>query len=56
VATGISSDTHFQVLSGLEEGDEIVIGSYRAVSRDLQDGDRVERNNRGGFASQEPQG
>ncbi len=51
VETGISSDTHFEIVSGLDEGDEIVIGSYQAVSRDLQDGDKVERNNRREFAS-----
>jgi len=43
VVTGISSDTHFQIVSGLEPGDEIVIGSYKAVSKDLKDGDIVER-------------
>ena len=32
---GISSETHYEVLSGLEEGDEIVTGSYRAISKDL---------------------
>ncbi len=43
VQTGISSDTHFQILSGLEPGDEIVVGSYKAVSKDLKDGDTVVR-------------
>jgi len=43
VVTGISSDTHFQIVSGLEPGDEIVVGSYKAVSKDLKDGDLVER-------------
>ncbi|MCF7804732.1 MAG: efflux RND transporter periplasmic adaptor subunit [Candidatus Marinimicrobia bacterium] len=48
VKTGISSDTHFEILSGLETGEEIVVGSYRAVSRDLQDGTMVERSGSGG--------
>jgi len=43
VETGISSDTHFEVVSGLEEGEEIVVGSFKAVSKDLRDGDVVER-------------
>jgi HlyD family secretion protein len=32
---GISSETHYEVISGLEEGEEIVVGSYRAISKDL---------------------
>ncbi|MAE69585.1 MAG: hypothetical protein CME06_03845 [Gemmatimonadetes bacterium] len=41
VTTGISGDTHLEVLSGLEEGDEVITGPYRALSRDLADADRV---------------
>ncbi|MFQ6604467.1 MAG: efflux RND transporter periplasmic adaptor subunit [Fidelibacterota bacterium] len=36
VKIGISSETHYEVLSGLREGDEIITGGYRAISRDLQ--------------------
>jgi HlyD family secretion protein len=35
VKIGISSDTHYEILTGLEEDEEIVIGNYRAVSRNL---------------------
>jgi len=35
LSVGISSETHYEVLSGLEEGDEIITGSYRAISKDL---------------------
>jgi len=38
VKTGIQSDTHIAILEGLEEGEEVVTGSYRAISRDLQHG------------------
>jgi HlyD family secretion protein len=48
VRTGISSDTHFEIVSGLSGGEEIVVGSYQAVSRDLKDGMLVERSNGGG--------
>jgi HlyD family secretion protein len=41
VKVGISSDTHYEVLSGLEEGEEIVVGSYKAISKDLSHNDRV---------------
>ena len=36
VKVGISSDTHYELLSGLVEGEEIVIGSYKAISKDLR--------------------
>lgn len=32
---GISSNTHYEVLDGLNDDEEIVIGSYRAISKDL---------------------
>lgn len=53
VETGISDNTHIQILSGVENGDEIVIGSYRVLSKELTDGDPVRVNNNafGGFAS-----
>ena len=38
VKTGIQSDERIEILEGLEEGDEIVTGSYRAISKDLQNG------------------
>lgn len=45
VETGISDNTHIQILSGVEANDEVVIGSYRTLSRDLEDGDKVKVNN-----------
>ncbi|HER42836.1 MAG TPA: efflux RND transporter periplasmic adaptor subunit, partial [Candidatus Eisenbacteria bacterium] len=36
VETGIQSDTHIEILSGIAEGDEIVTGSYRAISQTLR--------------------
>jgi HlyD family secretion protein len=41
VRTGIQSETHIEIVEGLEEGEEIVVGSYRAISRDLRDGSSV---------------
>jgi len=46
VETGISDNTHIQVLSGLSAGEEIVIGSYRTLSNSLKDGDKVTVNNK----------
>ncbi|MGH7572266.1 MAG: efflux RND transporter periplasmic adaptor subunit [Gemmatimonadota bacterium] len=41
VHIGITGERHFEVRSGLEEGDQVVSGSYQAL-RDLADGDTVE--------------
>jgi len=46
VKIGISSDTHYEILSGLEAGEEIVVGNYQAVSKDLQDGRLITRKER----------
>ena len=45
VKTGIQSDELIEILEGLEEGDEVVTGSYRAISKDLENGAEVEINN-----------
>ena len=38
VQTGIQSDELIEILGGLKEGDEVVTGSYRAISKDLENG------------------
>lgn len=48
VETGISDDTNIEIKSGLEEGMQVVSGSYRAISKTLKDGSLVKiskRNN-----------
>ncbi|MEM0939043.1 MAG: efflux RND transporter periplasmic adaptor subunit [Bacteroidota bacterium] len=42
VTTGISDFEQIEILTGLEEGTEIVSGPFLAVSKRLEDGDRVE--------------
>jgi len=41
VETGIVGDRDYEVISGLEEGEEIVTGGFVAISRDLYDGAKV---------------
>jgi len=41
VETGISDNTHIQILSGIREGDEIITGNYRILSRELEKGDKI---------------
>jgi HlyD family secretion protein len=45
VKTGIQSDEFIEILDGLKEGDEVITGSYRAISKDLQNGAVVTVNN-----------
>lgn len=41
VTTGIQDDKYIVVTEGLEHGQEIITGPYRAVSKQLKDGDEV---------------
>ncbi|MEN9838923.1 MAG: hypothetical protein RL177_402 [Bacteroidota bacterium] len=41
VETGINDDRFIQILRGIDVGTEIVTGSYRVLSRDLKDKDKV---------------
>ncbi|WP_234572103.1 efflux RND transporter periplasmic adaptor subunit [Rhodohalobacter sp. 614A] len=45
VETGISDNTFMQIMSGLDAGQEVVTGSYRVLSRELQDGDKITVSN-----------
>jgi HlyD family secretion protein len=38
VETGIQSDELIEVVKGLKEGEQVVTGSYRAISKDLENG------------------
>jgi HlyD family secretion protein len=42
-----------EIVEGLQEGDKIVEGPYRTLSKDLKEGDRVEEmkaKGKGGFS------
>jgi HlyD family secretion protein len=41
VTTGISDDTYMEIKSGIQAGDEVISGSYSAISRKLKDGAKV---------------
>ncbi|QHL86391.1 HlyD family efflux transporter periplasmic adaptor subunit [Nibribacter ruber] len=41
VTTGISDFDNIQILSGLQKGQEVVSGPFRAVSKQLKNGDKV---------------
>lgn len=41
VTTGIADDANIEIKSGIKPGDEVISGSYSAISRKLKDGARV---------------
>ena len=43
VTTGIQDDSYIQILTGVEEGDEIVKAPYTAISRKLKNGSKVQK-------------
>ncbi len=53
VETGISDDTHIEIVSGMQGGETVIIGPYRAVSRDLKPGMKIRIRKPG--ASRKPQ-
>lgn len=42
VKTGISDSDYYEIVEGLTEGQEIVTGGYKAISKDLEDGKKVQ--------------
>jgi HlyD family secretion protein len=42
VTTGIQSDDKIEILSGIDENEIVVTGSYRAISTDLRNGSDVD--------------
>ncbi len=51
VKIGISDDNYWEITDGLAEGQEVVAGGYKAISRDLQDGKKIRK---GSSADVEP--
>ena len=42
VKRGISDDNYTEILEGLQEGEDIVSGGYKAISKDLEDGKLIQ--------------
>lgn len=41
VKTGISDDSYIEIISGLNGGEEVISGPYRAISKELEDGVKI---------------
>jgi HlyD family secretion protein len=49
VKTGVQDNTYIQIVSGVKDGDEIIAGPYRVVSKQLKDGNEVEKKPKDDF-------
>lgn len=47
VTTGIADDTHMEIRSGLNGGEDVITGPYSAVSRELEPGTKVQTSSGG---------
>lgn len=45
VKTGISNDTYIEITEGLNEGEEVVKGSFKAINKELENDSKVQVNN-----------
>jgi len=43
VKIGISDDNYWEITEGLSEGQEVITGGFRAISRDLEDGKKIRK-------------
>lgn len=51
VKRGISDDTYYEILEGVAEGQEVITGGFRAISKELEDGKAVTTStNKPGFS------
>ena len=46
IKTGISDDNYIEIQEGLKGGEEVISGSYKAISRDLHDGSIIKIENK----------
>lgn len=49
VETGISDDNYIEIKKGLSGNEEVVTGSYRAISRELKDGSLISKEKKTSF-------
>ncbi len=51
VKRGISDDTYYEILEGVAEGQEVITGGFRAISKELEEGKAVTTStNKPGFS------
>lgn len=45
VKTGISDDAYIEIIEGLNEGEEVIKGSFKAISKELEDNTKIKVEN-----------
>jgi HlyD family secretion protein len=53
VKIGVSDAESYEVVEGLEEGQEIIVGNYKAVNKELEDGKKITKSQGGKMAEME---
>ena len=43
VKRGIADDSYVEIVDGLKEGEDIITGGYKAISRELEDGKKIKK-------------
>jgi HlyD family secretion protein len=53
VKIGISDDNYWEITEGLSEGQEVVSGSFRAITRELEDGKKIRKGSASGESAKD---
>ncbi len=53
VETGISDDAYMEIIKGLEEGQMVISGPYKAISKELEDSTKIKITNKRGKKSKD---
>jgi HlyD family secretion protein len=56
VKIGISDDSYWEITEGLQEGQEVISGGFRAINRDLEDGKKVKKGRPAGEKDPDKEG
>ena len=43
VKRGIGDDAYVEIVEGLSEGQEVISGGYKAISRELEEGKKIKK-------------
>ena len=54
VKRGISDDSYVEIIEGVEEGQEVVSGSYKAINRELEDGRKIKKGDPSSEGKKDP--
>ncbi|KAA3615111.1 MAG: efflux RND transporter periplasmic adaptor subunit [Calditrichaeota bacterium] len=47
VKLGISDDSHYAILSGINEGEQVITGPFKAINKTLKNGDKIKIKEKG---------